>query len=108
MIASEAGASILPSSQSLEAPALERLHASGKRIEAYKVLSGIGFARLAQAIRGGASPATVPDLAAIRGVTRGRDASDVEALRVFCEVFWELRGQSDDDLRSLKWSAGER
>lgn len=90
VIASEAGASILPSSQSLKSPVLERLHAPGERIEAYKVLSGIGLARLAQAIRAGASAAKVPDLAAIRAVTNGRDAGDREALSVFCEVFWDF------------------
>jgi glucokinase len=90
VIASEAGASILPSSQSLKSPAVERLHGSGDRIEAYKVLSGIGLARLAQAMRGGASPVKVTDLAAVRAVTNGRDASDREALNVFCELFWEF------------------
>lgn len=90
VIASEAGASTLPSLQLLKSPVLERLYASGERVEAYKILSGIGLARLAQAMRGGLSPTKVPDLAAIRAVANGRDASDREALRVFCEVFWDF------------------
>jgi glucokinase len=90
VIASEAGASILPSSQSLKSSVLERLHAPGERIEAYKVLSGIGLARMAQAMRGSSSSGKVPDLTAIRAVTNGRDATDREALKIFCEVFWDF------------------
>ena len=88
VVASEAGATILPQPDRSNAAALDRLRAPDGRLETYKVLSGIGLVRLAQALRGGLGSTANPDIAAIRAVTNGRDAHDREALRVFCDVFW--------------------
>ena len=89
VISSEAGATVLPRSDLPEAT-LRRLSGPGCSIESYTVLSGSGLVRLAGDLRDAGSRSTLVDLSALRAVASAHDKPAQEAVRTFCDLFWNF------------------
>lgn len=89
VLSSEAGASTLPQADLPDA-SLTRLKGLGARAEAYTVLSGPGLVRLAGDLGGRRTIVGVPKMTDVRGVTNARDQPAQEAVRIFCDLFWDF------------------